>query len=71
MTVPSATRYCTASATFSAGPAEIHHRYVVARADGRPDESGEVVVTGPGEGPGALRERWLATAATVPTGAAR
>lgn len=55
----SATRYCTAAATFSAGPAEVHHRYLVRRGDGRADESGEVVVTGPGEDPDALGQRWL------------
>ena len=60
----SATRYCTASAMFSAGPAEIHHRYVVSRGAGRPDESGEVVVTGPSEDPDALGHRWLAAAGT-------
>lgn len=56
----SATRYCTASAMFSVGPAEVHHRYVVARADDAEPERGEVVVTGPGEDPDALGERWLA-----------
>ena len=65
----SATRYCTASAMFSAGPAEIRHRYVVSRGDGRQDESGEVVVTGPGEDPDALGHRWLATAG-APAGVA-
>lgn len=55
----SATRYCTASAMFSAGPAEIHHCYAVRRGDGRPDESGEVVITGPGWDPDALREPLL------------
>ena len=58
----SATRYCTASAMFSAGPAEIHHRYQIRRGDARPDEVGEVVVTGPGEDPDTLGERWAATA---------
>jgi len=58
----SATRYCTASAMFSAGPAEIHHRYLIRRADGRPDTTGEVVVTGPGDDPDAIGERWLAAA---------
>jgi len=53
----SATRYCTASAMFSAGPAEIHHRFHVRRGDGRPDEDGEVVVTGPGDDPDALGQR--------------
>lgn len=56
----SATRYCTASAMFSAGPAEIHHRYLVRRGDGWPVEDGEVIVTGPGDNPDALGERWLA-----------
>jgi putative redox protein len=65
----SATRYCTASAMFSAGPAEIHHRYVVARGGGRPEERGEVVVTGPGEDPDALGQRWLASAG-APAGVA-
>jgi putative redox protein len=55
----SATRYCTANAMFSAGPAEVHHRFVIHRPDGRPDESGEVVVTGPNEDPDRLGERWL------------
>ncbi|OGO52115.1 MAG: hypothetical protein A2V84_12725 [Chloroflexi bacterium RBG_16_70_13] len=58
----SATRYCTASAMFSAGPAEIHHGYLIRRGDARPDEVGEVVVTGPGEDPDTLGERWAATA---------
>lgn len=61
----SATRYCTASAMFSAGPAEIHHRYLVIRGDGRPAESGEVVVTGPGEDPDALGQSRLAPAGSV------
>ncbi len=65
----SATRYCTASAMFSAGPAEIHHSYLVRRGAGLPDESGEVVVTGPGEDPDALGERRLAAA--VPAAVAR
>jgi putative redox protein len=43
----SATRYCTAAAMLSAGPTEIHHRYLIHRGDGRPDEAGEVAVTGP------------------------
>ena len=67
----SATRYCTASAMFSAGPAEIHHRYLVRRGDGRPDEEGEVVVTGPGEDPDALGERWAAASARIPAEATR
>jgi putative redox protein len=62
----SATRYCTASAMFSAGPAEIHHRYLIRRGDGRPDEVGEVVVTGPREDPDALGERWATSVARTP-----
>jgi putative redox protein len=61
----SATRYCAASAMFSAGPAEIHHRYLIRRGDGRPDETGEVVVTGPGEDPDALGRLWLEAAGAV------
>ncbi len=61
----SATRYCTASAMFSAGPAEIHHRYVVRRGDGRPDEAGEAVVTGPDEDVDAIGERSHATQAVL------
>jgi hypothetical protein len=45
----------------SAGPAEIHHRYLIVRGDGRPAESAEVCVTGPGEGPDALGRRWMET----------
>jgi hypothetical protein len=56
----SATRYCTAAAMFSAGPAELHHRYVIHRGDGRQDETGEVVVTGPHEEVGALDEQRVA-----------
>ena len=61
----SATRYCTASAMFSAGPAEIHHRYLVRRGEGRPDEGGEVVVTGPGADPDTLGERRATSNAVV------
>jgi putative redox protein len=57
----SATRDCTTSAMFSAGPAEIHRRYIVLRGDGRPAEGGEVVVIGPGGDPDALGEQWLAS----------
>jgi putative redox protein len=52
----SATRYCTATAMLSAATAEIHHRYVIRRGDGRPDEEGEVVVTGPHAEPDRLGE---------------
>lgn len=61
----SATRYCTAAAMFSAGPAEVHHRYLIRRGDGRPEETGEVVVTGPDEDPDALGERWSAGAGAL------
>jgi putative redox protein len=63
----SATRYCTASAMFSAGTAEIHHGYVVKRGDQRPEDRGEVVVTGPGEDPDALGQRRLAAVGSVAT----
>ena len=53
----SATRYCTATAMLSAGPAEVHHRYLIRRTDGRPAETGEVVVTGPDDDPDALGAR--------------
>lgn len=56
----SATRYCTASAMFSAGPAEIQHRYRIRRPDGRTDETGLVAVTGPAEDPESLGRRWSA-----------
>jgi len=49
----SATRYCTATAMLSAGPAEIHHRYAIHRV-GAATEGGEVVVTGPHTDPDAL-----------------
>jgi putative redox protein len=49
----SATRYCTAAAMLAAGPTEIHHRYLIRRGDGRPDEAGEVAVTGPFANPDA------------------
>lgn len=49
----SATRYCTVTAMLSAGPAQIHHRYLIRREGSAPDEKGEVVVTGPGDDPDA------------------
>lgn len=58
----SATRYCTVTAMLSAGPAEIHHRYLVRRGEGRPDEGGEVVVTGPGGDPDGWAQSWRAEA---------
>lgn len=48
----SATRYCTATAMLSAGPVEVHHRYVIHR-EGAPPEPGEVAVTGPYANPDA------------------
>jgi putative redox protein len=48
----SATRYCTVSAQIAAGPTRISHRYTIRRPGAgagapAPEESGEVVVTGP------------------------
>lgn len=63
----SATRYCTASPMFSAGPAEIHHRYRIRRGDGQPDEQGQVVVTGPGEDIETLGQRWLTAVGAAAT----
>jgi len=62
----SATRYCTVTAMLGAGPAEIHHRYLIHRADGSPDEAAEVVVTGPHADPDApgTTERASAPAAS-------
>lgn len=54
----SATRYCTVSATLSAGSTEVHHRYTIERGDGRLPETGEVVVTGPDENVDFLGQRW-------------
>jgi hypothetical protein len=51
---------------FSAGPAEIHHRYQIHRDGGRADEVGEVVVTGPHADPDALGQ----SPSPVPAGAA-
>lgn len=56
----SATRYCAVTAMLSAGPAEIHHRYLIRRGDQQPDESGEVVVTGPGGDPDGWAQSRLA-----------
>ncbi len=48
----SATKYCTVSAQLSSGVAKVSHRYVIRRPStdgGHPvEETGEVVVTGPG-----------------------
>jgi putative redox protein len=44
----SATKYCPVNAMLSAGPTEVHHRYIVRSTGPEPFESeGEVVVTGP------------------------
>lgn len=44
----SATKYCPVNATISAGPTEVHHRYIVRSTGDAPFEaSGEVIVTGP------------------------
>ena len=56
----SATRYCTATAKLSAGPAETHHRHFVG-----PAESGEVVVAGPRADPHALGAQRVATVAAA------
>jgi len=42
----SATKYCPVSATISAGPTEVHHRFRIVRSGSEPAE-GEVIVTGP------------------------
>ena len=42
----SATKYCPVSATISAGPTELHHRFVITRPGEEPVD-GEVIVTGP------------------------
>jgi putative redox protein len=45
----SAAKYCPVSAMLSAGPAEIHHGYVVRQTGPEPwHAAGEVTVTGPG-----------------------
>ncbi len=44
----SATKYCPVNAMLSAGPTEVHHRYVVRNTGSTPFEAeDEVVVTGP------------------------
>jgi len=44
----SATKYCPVNAMLSAGPTEVHHRYVVRNTGASPfSADGEVVVTGP------------------------
>ena len=61
----SATRYCTVTAMLSAGPAQIHHRYLIRRGDGQPDDGDEVVVTGPSRDPDAP---YATPAVSVPIG---
>ena len=44
----SATKYCPVNAMLSAGPTEVHHRYIVRGTGETPFEAeGEVIVTGP------------------------
>lgn len=58
------------SAMLSAGPAEVHHRYLIHRGEGS-DVAGGVVVTGPGADPDALATtRGAGAAAPVERGAA-
>ena len=50
----SATKYCPVSAMLSAGPTEIHHRYVIRNTGPEPFEAeGEAAVTGPWKRPDA------------------
>jgi putative redox protein len=60
----SATRYCTATAMLSAGPAKVRHSYRIRRGDGRADEAAEVCVTGPQADPDALSALPAAATAT-------
>jgi putative redox protein len=62
----SATRYCTVAAMLSAGPTEIHHRYLIRRSDGRPDETDEVAVTGPNAKPDVGTEPGVTSLTTRP-----
>jgi putative redox protein len=44
----SATKYCPVNAMLSAGPTEVHHRFIVRNTGPEPfEDEGEVVVTGP------------------------
>ena len=49
----SATRYCTVTGNLASGVAEIHHGYILRDAAGA-EQTGEVVVTGPGRDPDEL-----------------
>ena len=57
----SATKYCTVSGNLASGVSEIHHAYLVRGAGGE-ERYGEVVVTGPREGPDAVGRRAAAPA---------
>jgi putative redox protein len=46
----SATRYCPVNAILAAGPAEVHHRYLIrSTAPETWEADGEVVISGPGQ----------------------
>jgi putative redox protein len=49
----SATKYCSVGSTLSSGAVEVHHAYLVRRADGD-EHYAEVVVTGPHTAPATL-----------------
>jgi hypothetical protein len=49
----SATRYCAVGGTLATGVTEIHHRYLVRRAEDE-EVMGEVLVTGPFADPDAI-----------------
>ena len=49
----SATRYCTVTANLASGVTEIHHGYILRDAAGL-EQTGEVMVTGPGRDPDGL-----------------
>ncbi len=66
----SATRYCTVTGNLASGIAEIHHAYVVRDAAGE-EHYGEVVVTGPNEGPDALGARHRSGASEAGSGPGR
>lgn len=63
----SATRYCTVTGNLASGLAEIHHAYVLRDGDGE-EHYGEVVVTGPNEGPQELGRRHQAARRDAVTG---
>ena len=49
----SATRYCTVTANLASGVTEVHHGYILRDPTGA-EQTGEVVVTGPGRDPDEL-----------------